>query len=141
MVDMGPISIRCEAPPLENSSEATGWAMDAAARAPLNQAGTFVGTALLRLATEDAGCTRPATCENTVYGLKPSSLLTMTTAVVGIAGALLMPVFGAVVDHTRYRKLVASVSACIVVVIAGCQISISLSNWFIILILDALLYR
>jgi len=118
--------------------EATAWSMDASARAPINQAGVFVGTALLRLATADAGCERPATCENTVYGLRPSSLLTLTSAITGVVAALLMPVFGAIVDHTRHRKLVGTLSAFIVVAITGIQISISGSNWLIILILEAI---
>lgn len=118
--------------------EATGWAMDASARAPINQAGAFVGTALLRLATADAGCTSTAACGITVYDLRPSSLLTLTSAVTGVVAALLMPVFGAIVDYTRHRKLVGSVSALIIVVITGIQISIVESNWLFILILEAI---
>lgn len=118
--------------------EATAWAMDASALAPINQVGIFVGTALLRLATADAGCNSPATCENTVNGLRPSSLLTLTSAITGIVAAMLMPVFGAIVDHTRHRKLVGSLSAFIIVVITGVQIGISQSNWLVILVLEAI---
>lgn len=118
--------------------EAIGWAMDASARAPVNQAGLFVGTALLRLATADSGCEQAAACENTVYGLRPSSLLTLTSAITGSVAALLMPVVGAMVDHTRHRKLVGSVSALILIAISGGQISISESNWLAILILEAI---
>ena len=118
--------------------EATGWAMDASARAPVNQAGVFVGTALLRLAAEDVGCEQAADCENTVYGLRPSSLLTLTSAITGIVAALLMPIVGAIVDHTRHRKLVGSVSALILIAISAGQISISESNWLVILILEAI---
>lgn len=118
--------------------EATAWSMDASARAPINQAGAFVGTALLTLATVDAGCKQLATCENTIYGLRPSSLLTLTSVITGVVAAISMPVFGAIVDHTRHRKLVGSLSAFIIVAITGVQISISESNWLIILVLEAI---
>jgi MFS-type transporter involved in bile tolerance (Atg22 family) len=117
--------------------EATGWSIDAAARAPTNQAGAFVGTALLRLATNAAGCTRPFTCTNTLSGLKPSSLLSAASAVTGVVGAIFMPVFGAVVDHTRHRKVVGVISAFLVCAITGAQMSISQDSWLAILILEA----
>lgn len=117
--------------------EATAWAMDSSGRAPVNQAGVFVGAALLRLATADAGCERPATCENTVYGLHPSSMLTLTSAITGVAAALLMPVFGAIVDHTCHRKLVGILSALVATVITVVQINISEPDWLIILVLEA----
>lgn len=118
--------------------EATGWAMDSAGRGPLNQVGSYVGSAILRLATADAGCLNPRTCEGTVYGFKPSSLLTATSSIVGVIGALLMPVAGAIVDHTKYRKSVGVISGILSVGIIGAQISLSQDNWFIMLILDAI---
>lgn len=115
--------------------EVTGWAMDACARGPINQTGTFVGSALLRLAAFDAGCEQIATCH--VYGFRPSSLLTLTSAIAGIVASLLMPFIGAIVDHTRYRKAVGTITALIVVAISAGQISISVTNWFIVLVLEA----
>eukprot|EP00957_Ditylum_brightwellii_P210568 15365120-Ditylum_brightwellii.AAC.2 len=45
-----------------NLTEATGWAMDSAVRGPLNQAGSFAGTALLHIALAETGCKYPRTC-------------------------------------------------------------------------------
>jgi MFS-type transporter involved in bile tolerance (Atg22 family) len=120
--------------------EATGWAMDSCGRGPLNQVGGFIGAAVLRLATVDAGCINPGDCDNTLKGLKPSSLLTTTSALVGVIAAILMPAVGAVVDHTRHRKLMAVLSGIIVVGMTGIQISISIerNNWFFILVVDAI---
>jgi len=118
--------------------EATGWAMDAAARGPLNLVGTYVGVALIVLASVDAGCTRVAGCEETIYGLKPSSMLTTVTAVVGVLAALFMPIVGAVVDRTTHRRRIGIVSAVILVIITGIQIAISKIDWFIILCLEAI---
>lgn len=118
--------------------EATGWAMDVAARAPINQAGAFLGAAILLLATVDAECANPATCTNTVYGFKPSSLLTLTSSLVSVFAAITMPIVGAIVDHTRFRKHVGIVTAAFFLVITGIQISISASNWFVMLVLEGI---
>jgi MFS transporter, UMF1 family len=120
-------------------SEATGWCMDATARAPLNQMGGFVGTAILRLATIDAGCKTVFNCNNTVRGFKPSSFLTVTSTVVSIVGAVLMPIFGAVIDHTKYRKHIGAITAFLVVGFTGLEMLISQrrNNWFFILVIDS----
>ena len=116
--------------------EVTGWAFDSAGRGPLNLVGSFVGGAILQMAIKEAGGPN-----ETVKGLlKPSSFLTATTSLIGIVAAILMPVFGAVVDHTRYRRLVGVVSGVMAFSLIGMQMSISVekNNWFYILILDAL---
>jgi len=113
--------------------EATGWGMDAAARGPLNSAGTFVGTALLRLAISDAGGP-----QNKIYGFKPSSLLSLFSAITGVVAAVLMPFVGAIVDHTSLRKQVGIITALFLCGITLSQIWISIDNWFIMLILEAL---
>mmetsp|Transcript_4304 Transcript_4304/g.6152 ORF Transcript_4304/g.6152 Transcript_4304/m.6152 type:complete len:532 (-) Transcript_4304:2332-3927(-) len=112
--------------------EATGWAMDASARGPLNSAGTFVGSALLRLAVVDAG--GPT---STIYGFKPSSLLSLFSAITGVVAAILMPYVGAIVDHTSLRKQVGIITGIILVGVTMAQIWISIDNWFIMLILEA----
>lgn len=118
--------------------EATGWGMDAAARGPLNLVGTYVGVALIRIASVDAGCTQLQNCDNTIYGLKPSSMLTAATAIVGVAAALLMPIVGAIVDHTPHRRIIGQISAIILVTITAIQMSLNESNWFPILCLEAI---
>jgi MFS-type transporter involved in bile tolerance (Atg22 family) len=73
-----------------------------------------------------------------VYGLKPTSILTAVTAVVGVLAALVMPIVGAVIDHTPHRRILAQISAAVVVVITGIQMTVNQSNWFIILCLEAI---
>jgi len=122
--------------------EAAGWGMDSAGRGPLNQVGGYVGSALLRLAAADVNCPSPRNCNVSVKGgiFKPSSLLTVTSAIVGVFAAILMPFVGALVDHTKHRKLLGVVSAFIVVLVTGMQMSISLepNNWLFILVLDSI---
>ena len=113
--------------------EATGWGMDSAGRGPLNQVGSYVGPAILRLAKAEASNLG----QSKVYGFKPSSLLTLCTSLIGIIAAFMMPVVGAVVDHTQYRRLLGVVSGVLSVAFIGGQIAISQDNWFIMLIIDA----
>ena len=118
--------------------EATGWGMDAAGRGPLNQAGSYIGVAIIQLATIDAGCADvgPARCPNRIYGFRPSSMLTMASVITGVTSALLMPFIGAVVDHTRHRKMVGTLTAILVCAITGFQIAISIDTWFACLIAE-----
>lgn len=118
--------------------EATGWAMDAAARGPLSFLPSYVGLALLALASQQAGCTKVYDCEKTVYGLKPSSLLTTVTSVIGVLAALGMPIFGAVVDRTPYRRTIGIITAYIIIATTAVQISIGTVDWLIILCIEAL---
>ena len=117
--------------------EATGWAMDSVGRGPLNQVGSYVGNAILRLAAEDAGCEKLANCTKTTHGFKPSSLLTATTSIIGVISALLMPIVGAVVDHTPYRRILGISSGFLAVALIGAQIFINEDNWFGMLVVDA----
>lgn len=116
--------------------EATGWAMDSAVRGPLFQFETFIGTAILRLATQAAGCRNPTKCSKTVYGLKPSSLLTLKTVVVGVLAAFLMPIVGAIIDHTSRRKLLGIISIALVISVTFVDIFIQHIDWFALLLLD-----
>jgi MFS-type transporter involved in bile tolerance (Atg22 family) len=119
--------------------EVAGQGMDAAARGPLNQVGGYVGSAIVRLAARDAGCRfGPGRCDKTVYGIQPSSLLTTTSAISGVCAALLMPVFGAMIDHTEHRRLLGVISGFMAVAAVGAQISISQSTWFFVLWMDAI---
>mmetsp|Transcript_16589 Transcript_16589/g.23063 ORF Transcript_16589/g.23063 Transcript_16589/m.23063 type:complete len:559 (-) Transcript_16589:780-2456(-) len=128
--------------------EATAWSMDSAARGPLNQAGSFVGAALLRLAFADAfeqkcgnekacyAATNPQTLK--IYGLNPSSLLSFFAALVGVVTALTMPVVGAMIDRTTHRKAVGAITAWLLIILAFVQLIISEDTWFIVLILETI---
>ena len=116
--------------------EATGHAMDVAARGPINQAGSFVGSAIIGLATVSAGCLNPTKCPNTVYGIKPSSVLTVASFITGITSGVTMPFLGALVDHTDHRKVMGAVSAFIIVAAVGAQLMLSPDTWFAVWVLE-----
>lgn len=117
--------------------EVTAWAMDHSARGVLNTVGAYVGLAVLVMASIEAGDS-----ENTVRaGLKPSSLLTATSAIVGVIAAALMPIVGAIVDHTQYRRFMGSASALILTALTGMMLALDLerNNWFFVLIVESIL--
>jgi UMF1 family MFS transporter len=117
--------------------EATGLTLDMFARATVIMAGIFLGPALLELATAEAmeQCdvdVDEETCAETarIHGFKPSSLLTNIAIVSGIVSNVLLPLVGAVVDHTSYRRQVGSYSAILLVAIKGVELFISPRTWF-----------
>ena len=111
--------------------EATAQAMDVAARGPINQTGSFVGSAMLSLAAMQAG--GPT---NEIYGIQASSYLTVASLIVGLCSAVTLPFIGALVDHTDHRKVMGIVSAFFVVISVGVQISISAKTWFLAFIFE-----
>ncbi|KAL7470861.1 hypothetical protein ACHAXS_011143 [Conticribra weissflogii] len=118
--------------------EATGHAMDVAARGTINQTGTFVGAALIRLAIADAAsnpnCANPMTCP--VYGIRPTSILTVGNIITAVIAGVTMPIMGALVDHTDHRKIMGAASAFIITLSVGLQIMISQDTWFAVYILE-----
>lgn len=111
--------------------EATGHAMDVSARGPINQTGSFLGSVMLRFAAMEAGGR-----DMPIYGVKASSLLTMSTVIIGIFAGVSMPIVGALVDHTDHRKSLGAISAAVTVVAVGLQVMIAQSTWFPCFILE-----
>lgn len=113
--------------------EATAHAMDVAARGPINQTGSFVGSAMIRLAAQQAGG-----INEYVYGIRASSVLTVGSLIVGITAGVTMPFVGAIVDHTDYRKQMGSISALVIVLSVGFQLMLSYETWFAVFILETI---
>ncbi|KAL3799356.1 hypothetical protein ACHAWO_008467 [Cyclotella atomus] len=114
--------------------EATGQAMDYCGRGPINQAGSFVGSAILKLAAMEAGG-----INQTIHGIKVSSLLTIGNLIAGVTAGVTMPLVGALVDHTDHRKAMGALSALVVVACAGGQLSLGADTWFAVYILGIIL--
>jgi len=114
----------------------------------------FVGPALLRLAKQQAielnGCLEEDDnydeCVETarIYGFKPSSLLTNMKSIASFTSMLLLPLFGAVVDFTPYRKQVGLVTAFAVVLIKVFELVLGPNTWLFVVciqVLSDLLYQ
>lgn len=135
-------------PWFHGNPEALGWALDSVGRS-VNFIGSasFLGTALIKLAKQAAGCpTEPIqdgsnshripTCQERVYGIRPSSLLTTYTIVVGVISAILLPLMGAIVDYTPHRRYVARITSTIFCILIFPQIFIGENTWFMVAMLQ-----
>jgi UMF1 family MFS transporter len=125
--------------------EATGCAVDDWAMGPIFMSSLFLGPALLQLATQAAGCDfnddpdiDTPVCENKVYGFRPSSLLSNMAVVSGLLVPLLLPLVGAVLDHTPHRKGVAAATALGLAALKGLEAAVGRHTWFTITILQVL---
>jgi MFS-type transporter involved in bile tolerance (Atg22 family) len=143
-----PRGCRTKEPVYYGNQEALGWALDTVGRSvAFIGAGSFLGTALLKLAKEAAGCeTEPPPgshkvpdCNERVYGIRPSSLLTTYTIVVGVVSAALLPLMGAVVDYTPHRRKAGRWFSFMFCIILFPQIFLNENTWFAVAILQMIL--
>jgi MFS-type transporter involved in bile tolerance (Atg22 family) len=75
-------------------------------------------------------------CNEKIYGLRPSSLISTVMTVVNVFSACSMPLIGAVVDTTPYRRLLGRISAAIFCSVIFTGIFVSEETWFAIAILQ-----
>lgn len=135
----------CGRPLYGGNKEAFAWALDTVGRGvSWIGAGAFLATAMLRLAKEAAGCETHApapgepvpACDGRVYGIRPSSLLTTYTIVIGVLSAALMPFMGAIVDYTCWRLKLARIMTALYCLLLFPQIFISDDTWFAVAIIQ-----
>ncbi|KAL3912894.1 MAG: hypothetical protein SGILL_006709 [Bacillariaceae sp.] len=126
--------------------EASGCAVDMYARSTVFMAGIFLGPALLELASmqatneclqqqeqnDDASLNCDDTDNLTVYGFKPSSLLTNMVIIVNFVATLLLPIAGVIVDYTPYRRHVGMYTAAIMTCIKFMELGLGQSTWFFV---------
>ena len=124
-------------------TEATGLTLNCWARGHVFVTAVFIGPALLSLANDAAVENCPvnddAYCQNhvKVHGFLPSSLLTNIATVSGLIGSISLPILGAIVDHTSYRRHVGFVTAAVMTSIMGVSIGLTSRTWFAIAVLQA----
>ena len=120
-----------------------------AGRGCLVMSNIFLATALTYLASEEVGCLErdengdliaEEDCQKRVFGLfKPASLVSNIAVIWGLLSALLMPVTGAAIDYTPYRRRVGIGSAICLVTIQAVTISASSKTWVAMALMQALL--
>lgn len=100
----------------------------------------FLSSTFLCLARESAGCsctlTRDDKCEGRAYGMSPSALLTNIAIISGILSAVFMPVIGAMIDYTPYRRHVGIISSALIIIIQAIKIGTNSKTWFIMILLQ-----
>jgi MFS-type transporter involved in bile tolerance (Atg22 family) len=125
----------------DSPKEATGLSLDIVGRATVAMSSTLLGPALLQLASEAAGCAPDSgdKCANKVYGMRPSSLMTNIAAISGVIVCVMLPIFGSIIDHTKYRRQVGIYTAIAVIILKGIETAISSRTWFLIACLQVFL--
>ena len=103
----------------------------------------FLSTSLIFLASEAAGCLDDEgkvadTCTNNVHGMLPAALVTNIAIVSGLLAAFLMPLAGAMVDYTPYRRAVGITVASLMILIQAIQIGTVSQTWFPMAILQGI---
>lgn len=120
--------------------EARGFSNLGIARGALIMSNIVFATALIDLATLEAGCDLEddEDCENKVYGFTPTSLISNIAVLSGLLSAFFMPIIGAIVDYTPQRRLVGILAAVLMIMIQTLQIGVSDKTWFIMAIFQAI---
>ena len=131
-------------PPYGGNDEALGWALDGIGRSvSFTAAAVFVGTALLNQAKLAAGCeteipegeTTLPECNGKVYGIRPSSLLTTYSTVVGLVSSALLPLVGSFIDHSRHRREAGRITALLLCMLLIPLVFVSEETWFALAII------
>lgn len=120
--------------------EAQGFSTLAIARGALVMSNIVYSTALIELASKDAGCSEDNddVCDLKVYGFKPSSLISSIAILSGLLSAFFMPMIGAVVDFTPHRRLTGLLAAVLIIVIQTVQAFLYDNTWFIMAVLQGI---
>ena len=111
--------------------EARGLWIEQLARGVIFMSYMFLGPAILESAKAAGGCTETDEDDShcRVYGIRPSSLLSTIATIGGVVSVIIMPVVGAMIDHTPHRWKVGILSAVILVLGKGLETLISQSTW------------
>jgi UMF1 family MFS transporter len=133
----------CGHPVFGGNGEALGWCLDVVGRTvSIIAIGAFLFPALVTLANEAAGCPADPSveCNERVYGIKPSSLLTTVHTIVGVCTAPLLPLMGAMVDYGSHRLLVGRILSMSFLALLFPQIFVSETTWFALAIVLVVLF-
>ena len=142
-----PVAKCCGRKVFNGNREALAWALDSVGRSIQGiSSASFLATAILNLAKEAAGCeTEPLAgetdipeCNGRVYGIRPSSLLTSYSVVVGVLATIFMPLIGAIIDYTSHRLRVGRVLAVISCALMIPTLFVSENMWFVVAVVQIL---
>ena len=131
----------CGKPVYDGNKEAVGWTLVSIAFA-INYigVGAFFATTILQVAEGALQCNkalaaglREEECPPAITSVKVSSLFTLYVTLISVVTALFLPVFGAIVDHTRHRLLIGRIAAGVYTVLIFPLIFLSPQNYIIIL--------
>jgi MFS-type transporter involved in bile tolerance (Atg22 family) len=77
-------------------------------------------------------------CEGRVLGIKPSSILTTYTMIVGISSSAILPLMGAIIDYTPWRLSCGQITSLLFILTSIPQIFLNEQNFRILAIIQLL---
>jgi len=116
------------------------------ARGAISMSNVYLANSMIHLACKQAGgfeIEGREQCTNyslEVYGMKPAALISNIAVIASVLSALLMPVFGAIIDFTPYRRMVGVGTWICLAGISGIQIFTTENTWFVMAILQAIIF-
>jgi len=104
----------------------------------------YLSTVFVKFAYIEAGCeieipdgeTVLPECNGRIYGIKPSSILTVFVMALGVITALFLPIVGALLDSSNRRRAVGAITGVVLCVITLIQSFVSEEIWFPIFVLQ-----
>lgn len=102
----------------------------------------FLSLGVLQLANRQAGCPQNdngtyINCGNQVYGMLPSSMLSLMAIIGSVSTSCFMPYAGAVVDFSDHRLTFGMVNALLLTLTNCAQIFIFENTWFAMVLLHS----
>jgi MFS family permease len=119
------------------TNDATGFLFNRCGAGPVIISNVFLSTSLILLAEREINCEEDDVPCGKVYGLKPSSLISLIATLSGILSCFFLPFMGAIVDYTRHRWSLGVISCSVLVLVQAIQIGTVQKTWFLMSILQA----
>jgi len=130
---------RCGCCTFKGHRESQGINIAGLSRGAISMSNVYLANSMIHLACKQAGgfeIEGREQCTNyslEVYGMKPATLISNIAVIASVLTALLMPVFGAIIDFTPHRRMVGVGTSIFLVVISGIQIGTTEVCFFIYL--------
>lgn len=121
-----------------DTDDATGFLFNRCGSGPVIMSNIFLSTSLILLAERQIDCEGDDVPCGRVYGLKPSSLISLIATISGILSCFFLPFMGAIVDYTSHRWTLGVLSCAFLVLVQAIQIGTVQDTWFVMAILQAI---
>jgi len=137
---------RCGCCTFQGHRESQGINIAGLSRGAISMSNVYLANSMIHLACKQAGgfeIEGREQCTNyslEVYGMKPATLISNIAVIASVLTALLMPVFGAIIDFTPHRRMVGVGTSIFLVVISGIQIGTTENTWFAMAVLQAIIF-
>lgn len=137
---------RCGWFSFQGHRESRGINIAGIARGAISMSNVYFANVLIHFACKQGGgfeIEGKEYCTNygvTVYGMKPAALVSNIAIIASVLAALLMPIFGAIIDYTPHRRMVGVWTAVCLAVISAIQIGTVEETWFFMAILQAVIF-